>query len=111
MNGTQITLTGLVATTPRPAEGLAIFRLVEHRDEARSNWYTIRAYGQLAENVLTSIEKGQHVTLTGRLEVVDWDNGEKTGTSVEVFAEAIGHNLAYGISTHTPDKDWNKADQ
>lgn len=95
MQETQITLTGLVATTPRQTDGLTIFRLVEHRDEAGSNWYTVRAYGRLAENVHQSIDKGDRVIVTGRIEVHDWDNGEKTGTSVEIHAQAIGHDLAH----------------
>lgn len=95
MNGTQITLAGLVATTPRQTDGLTIFRLVDHRDEARSNWYTVRAYDRLAENVFLSVDKGHRVLVYGRLEVVDWDNGEKTGTSVEIHAQAIGHDLAH----------------
>lgn len=104
MQGTQITLTGLVATTPRRTDGLTIFRLVEHRDEARSNWYTVRAYGRLAENVYHSINKGDRIILIGRLEVVDWDNGEKSGTSVEIHAQAIGHDLAH--HTTNASKKW-----
>lgn len=101
MNGTQITVKGLVATTPRQADDLVIFRLADMRDEVRANWYTIRVSGQTAENVFVSIDKGHRVLVYGRLEVVDWDNGEKTGTSVEIHAEAIGHDLAHNTTEAT----------
>ena len=35
----------------------------------------------------------------GRLRVRDWDNGERAGTSVEIEAENIGHDLVWGSST------------
>jgi len=101
MQGTQITVQGLVATTPRQADDLVIFRLADMRDEVRANWYTIRVSGQTAENVYHSINKGHRVIVSGRLEVVDWDNGDTTGTSVEIHAEAIGHDLAHNTTEAT----------
>ena len=35
----------------------------------------------------------------GRLRVRDWDNGERAGTSVEIEAETVGHDLMWGSST------------
>jgi single-strand DNA-binding protein len=35
----------------------------------------------------------------GRLRVRDWDNGERAGTSVEIEAETVGHDLLWGSST------------
>lgn len=110
----MITTTGLVATTPRhlvTADGLEItsFRLassVRKFDrtsnrwiDAETNWYTITAFRTLAVNVATSVSKGDRVILSGRVRVRDWDNGERTGTSVEIEAETIGHDLTYGNST------------
>jgi single-strand DNA-binding protein len=37
----------------------------------------------------------------GRLRVRDWDNGERAGTSVEIEAETLGHDLVWGSSTFT----------
>jgi len=109
MNKTQVTLTGLVATTPRQANWIedtkqTAFRLVTVEGEGESsktNWLTIYCYGQLAENVFLSIEKGNRVIISGDLEVNDWDNGERTGTSVEVVANAIGYDLTHGTSVNT----------
>jgi single-strand DNA-binding protein len=110
----EYTITGLVATTPRHLvthEGLEItsFRLAssvrrfDRTDnrwvDAETNWFTITSFRALAVNVATSVSKGDRVIVTGKLRVRDWDNGERTGTSVELEAETIGHDLTYGNST------------
>lgn len=111
-----ITLTGVVATTPRSlrtAEGLAItsFRLASaqrRRDrttgtwsDGETNWYTVTCFRSLAENAARSVGKGERVVVSGRLRVRPWESGEKSGTSVEVDADAVGHDLAWGCSTFT----------
>jgi single-strand DNA-binding protein len=69
--------------------------------DGETNWYTITAFRQLAINVAGSISKGERVVVSGKLRVRDWDNGERAGTSVEIEAEAIGHDLTWGTSTFT----------
>lgn len=113
-----ITLTGLVATTPRTiatSEGLVItsFRLASSQRrfdravgewvDTETNWYTITAFRGLATNVAASIEKGQRVLVTGRVRVRDWEAGEKSGTTIEIEAEAIGHDLNFGRAAFTRD--------
>lgn len=112
----NITVAGLVATTPRhliTQDGLPItsFRMASsHRrfDKAtgkwidgETNWYTITLFRQLAINAAGSINKGERVLVQGILRVRDWDNGERAGTSVEIEAVAIGHDLTWGTSTFT----------
>jgi single-strand DNA-binding protein len=63
------------------------------------NWFTVSAFRQLAANISQSISKGERVVVTGRIKVRDWDNGERSGTSVEVEASAIGHDLTFGTAT------------
>lgn len=102
----KITIRGLVATTPRyiiTQDGLKIlsFRLASYDSDApegQTNWYTVSSFNDLAYNGSLSIEKGHRVFLTGSLRIRDWDNGERTGTSVEIEADALGHDLAYGTS-------------
>ncbi len=111
-----LTLTGLVATTPRhlvTSEGLPItsFRFAStqrHYDrtaqkwvDGDTNWYTITCFRQLAINVIGSVAKGQRLIVTGRIRVRDWESGERTGTTVEVDADALGHDLAWGTSVFT----------
>lgn len=112
----KITITGLVATTPRhlvTAEGLPItsFRIANsYRKfdrttmkwvDGETNWYTVTAYNELAFNTAGSVNKGDRIMVTGDLRIRDWDNGETSGTSVEVEATAIGHDLSWGTSTFT----------
>jgi single-strand DNA-binding protein len=110
------TVTGLVATTPRhlvTAEGLPItsFRLataVQRWDNGKgewvsgeTSWFTVTSFKQLAINTAVSISKGDRVVVTGGLRVRDWDNGERAGTSVEIEADTLGHDLSYGQSVFT----------
>jgi single-strand DNA-binding protein len=109
----EFTTRGLVATTPRhliTQEGLPItsFRLAANEQTynketdtwttGETNWFTITLFRQLAINGAKSISKGDRVVLTGTLKVRDWDNGERSGTSVEIEAESIGHDLEYGTT-------------
>lgn len=111
-----ITLTGLVATVPRhlvTAEGLPItsFRLAstQRRYDRRAgvwvdgdtNWYTVSCFRQLAIHAATSIVKGDRVMASGRLRIRDWNSGERSGTTIEVEADALGHDLVWGNSTFT----------
>lgn len=111
-----ITLTGLVATTPKylkTAEGLSItsFRLAStqrryDRNEQKwvdgeTNWFTVATFRQLATNVVSSVQKGQRVIVTGRLRVRDWSTDDKKGTNVEVDADALGHDLSWGTAQFT----------
>jgi single-strand DNA-binding protein len=109
-----VTVSGLVATEPRhlvTQEGLAItsFRLASmHRrfDQARNewrddgtNWYSVAAFRTLAKNAASSLEKGQRVIVSGRLKIREWSTEERSGVSVDVEADAIGHDLLWGSST------------
>lgn len=111
-----ITISGLVATPPRhlvTSEGLPItsFRLAstqrrydrsqEKWIDAETNWYTVTAFRQLALNSNASIDKGQRVLVTGRLKMRDWVKGERAGTTIEVEADSIGHDLAWGTAAFT----------
>jgi single-strand DNA-binding protein len=102
----SITIQGLVATTPRhliTQEGLPItsFRLAEHDPKdpnATTNWYTITSFNDLGINTASSVSKGHRVVVSGLLSIRDWDNGERAGTSVEIEAKAIGHDLNFGTA-------------
>jgi single-strand DNA-binding protein len=109
----SFTVSGLVATTPRhlvTQEGLPItsFRLASSKRrfdktkkiwvEGDTNWFTITSFRQLAINSAASISKGDRIVVSGRLKIRDWDNGERSGTSVEVDAESLGHDLVWGTA-------------
>lgn len=104
---------GLIATTPRHVkteDGIDItsFRLVSTQrkfnrelsqwEDSHANWYSVVAFRRLAANAAECLNKGERVVITGRIRVKDWDNGEKTGTSIEIEADAIGHDLNWGTT-------------
>ncbi|MHB1234668.1 MAG: single-stranded DNA-binding protein, partial [Microbacteriaceae bacterium] len=108
-----ITITGLVATAPRhlvTGEGLPItsFRLASSQrrfDRAKqrwvdgeTNWYTVTAFRQLAMNLVSSADKGDRVIVTGRVRIRNWESGERTGTTVDIEADAVGHDLTWGTA-------------
>ncbi len=111
---TQIAVRGLIATTPRQVvteSGLTVvsFRLassfrrfdVEKQAWVSSdtNWYTVSGFRKLAENSANSLSKGDRVLVSGKLKIRDWDNGERSGTSVEIEADAIGHDMTFGTTS------------
>jgi single-strand DNA-binding protein len=69
--------------------------------DGETNWYTITAFRQLAINLVGSISKGERVLVQGNLRVRDWDNGERAGTSVEIEALSVGHDLNWGTAVFT----------
>jgi len=111
-----ITITGLVATEPRhivTSEGLPItsFRLASTQRrydrsaqkwiDGDTNWYTITTFRHLAANAASSLKKGERIIVTGRLRIREWNNGERSGLNVDVEADSLGHDLAWGSSSFT----------
>jgi single-strand DNA-binding protein len=101
-----IALRGLIATTPRhivTPEGRKItsFRFATNAGDhpsggQYSNWYTVNAFDTLAIHASEALSKGDRVIVLGELRIRDWDNGERSGTSVEITASTIGHDLEAG---------------
>ncbi|GAA1913244.1 single-stranded DNA-binding protein [Microbacterium aoyamense] len=111
-----ITITGNVATVPefkRSGAGLPIatFRVASSQRkydrgtgtwmETGTNWFQVSAFRGLAEHAFESLRKGDRVIVSGRLRVRQWDNGTKQGTSVDIEADAVGHDLLWGTSVFT----------
>ena len=109
-----LSVSGIVATTPRhivTSEGLAItsFRLASTQrrfDKGQAqwvdidtNWYTVVAFRQLALNAHTSLNKGDRFVATGRVKVRNWESEDKSGTAIEIEADALGHDLLWGTSS------------
>jgi single-strand DNA-binding protein len=111
-----IAVSGIVATQPNvisTGDDLKItsFRLASTQrrfDRGRdrwvdgdTNWYTVTTFRQLAVNVGTSVVKGDKVVVTGRLRIREWESGEKKGINVDIEADSVGHDLAWGTTTFT----------
>lgn len=110
---TPISVVGTIATVPkliRTGAGVPLcsFRLAsserrydrERGDwvEGGTNWYSITAFRSLAEHSHYSFQKGDRVFVSGKLRVRNWENKERSGTSVEIEADALGHELRWGTS-------------
>ncbi|MGI6877645.1 single-stranded DNA-binding protein [Microbacterium sp. gxy059] len=72
-------------------------RTGEWRDAA-PNWYSVVLFRALAENAVSSLEKGQRVIVTGKLNVERWERDERSGTHVEILADGIGPDLRFGTA-------------
>ncbi|MHA7272571.1 single-stranded DNA-binding protein [Arthrobacter sp. TMT4-20] len=56
-------------------------------------------FRQLATNAGVSIKKGDKVVVSGRLRVRPWIREDgRTGTSVDIDAETVGHDLMWGTA-------------
>jgi len=110
---TPVSVVGTIATDPRltksPAKAaFCTFRVAstERRYDreknqwidGETNWFTVNAFRSLAENAERSFEKGDRVVVNGRMRVRQWATEEKSGTSVEIDADALGHDLRWGVS-------------
>jgi single-strand DNA-binding protein len=117
MNETMVTLVGHVATEPalRITTGgarVTSFRLAstERRfDKGVNDWrdayttfFTVTTWRNMAENVASSVQKGQPVVVHGRLRDSSYEAKDgQWRTVLEVEAFALGHDLSRGVSTFT----------
>lgn len=63
-----------------------------------TSWYSISAFGNLAENARASLHRGDPVVITGRLRIKEWENDGRKGASADIIADALGHDLSRGTS-------------
>lgn len=112
-----LTIVGRVATDPtqsQTAGGVPVtnFRLASsHRrfdqatqewTESATNWFSVAAFRTLGEHVKASLRTGDSVIVTGRLKIRDWESNGRHGTSVDIEADAIGHDLRWGTTAYRP---------
>ncbi|WP_407360602.1 single-stranded DNA-binding protein [Microbacterium sp. LBN7] len=108
-----VTIIGRVATDPTQGQttgGAPVtnFRLAStHRRfdtvtqawvDSETNWFSVAAFRQLGEHSKASLRTGDSVIVTGRLRIRSWESNGKQGTSVDIIADAIGHDLRWGTS-------------
>ncbi|GHE61969.1 single-stranded DNA-binding protein 1 [Streptomyces longispororuber] len=131
MNDTMVTVVGRVATTPvfreLPSGPVTRFRIAvtpRHFDRTRNEWtdghtnfFTVWARRTLGVNAQSSLSLGEQVIVQGRLKVKDEERGGQHWISVDIDAQAIGHDLARGTSAfrrgkaldHVPDQPRGQA--
>ncbi|UOR02946.1 single-stranded DNA-binding protein [Leucobacter allii] len=115
---TALSIIGTVATEPRlittsTRTVFCSFRVASNdrwydREKAEwvdgaTNWFTVNAFRTLAEHTLKSVQIGDRVVVSGRLRIRSWETDERSGTTAEVEADGIGHDLRWGTSVFTRD--------
>ncbi|MDP9394379.1 MAG: single-stranded DNA-binding protein [Actinomycetota bacterium] len=113
MNEARVTVSGNVVTDPRHVEtqdGVHItsFRLastprrwdrrIRQWVDGDTSYYSVTCWRHLAQNAAASLHKGDPVVVTGDLRVREWTSGERSGTSADIDAVALGHDLSRGMS-------------
>jgi single-strand DNA-binding protein len=76
------------------------FKTGEYID-AGTNFVNVTAFRALGINLANSLKKGEPVIVYGRMRINQWVNGEKSGTTVEIDAYNVGHDLTWGQTTFT----------
>lgn len=74
------------------------FKTGEYID-AGTNFVNVTAFRALGINLANSLKKGEPVIVYGRMRINQWVNGEKSGTTVEIDAYNVGHDLTWGQTT------------
>lgn len=111
------TITGNVVREPETRftqSGVAVstFSVAVNRkqgDEKVASFFDIVCWRELAENVAESLQKGQRVIVTGRLEQRSWeaDDGSKR-SKVEIIADEVGHSLRWATAVATKNGDGSR---
>ena len=115
MSDTQITVVGNVGWGPNRrvlASGAVVtdFRVAStpRRFDKATNewrdlealWFTVSCWRGLADHVATSVQKGDKVVVTGRLQAKSWTTKEgEPRSGLEIDASSVGLDLSRGPAT------------
>ena len=110
----NLTLVGWLGTEPRHYPGggtttpFTTFRMASTRRwfdrekgewiDARTEWFTVKAWRQQADNVAKSLRKSDPVIVHGRFSTEEWTGPEGARHSSVLEAIAIGPDLTFGKS-------------
>ena len=110
MNETQITFSGWVGTDVTVSETrsgpVATFRVgsTPRRlvggvwQDLPTNWFTVKAWRGLAENVAASVRRGDAVVVTGRFTADVWEREGERSVRSTVVATSIGALIAAKVA-------------
>jgi len=83
-----------VGSTPR-----RLNRATGEWEDGDTSFYTVKCWRRLAVNVRGSLRKGDMVIIRGKFVTRTWvDDQQRTRTQLQVEADSVGHDLAYGWS-------------
>ena len=115
MNGNVITVVGNVTRDPElkfTQNGTAMLRFGvadNHRWKNREGEYQDKVsfidcvvWGQFAENLAATIDKGMRLVVTGRIDMQSWITAEdQKRTKLEIEVEAVGPDLRFATAEVT----------
>jgi single-strand DNA-binding protein len=68
-------------------------------EDDKTTWVELVGFRRLAENMAESFDKGDLVTVMGKLQVEDWEDNEgHKRTSVRVMVDNIGMSVAFNAA-------------
>jgi len=124
----QITVRGYVTAEPRfwqttptqtPVAEIRVGSTPRRLNRATGEWqdgetsyYTVKCWRRLAVNVKGSLRKGDMVLVRGKVVTRTWvDDQQRTRVQVEIEADTLGHDLAFGWShfNRGAQAPWNAA--
>lgn len=95
-------------TTTSEGVPIASFRLAASErkfDRDTNKWtdssvvfYSVACWRHVAENVASSIVKGDPLIVVGRTSLREWEKDGRTGTTLDITADIIGHDLTRGTA-------------
>jgi single-strand DNA-binding protein len=111
----QITLRGFVTAEPKFRQTAAtatpfteirvgstpsrLNRETGEWQELPTTYYRVKCWRRLAINTSSSLKKGDMVVVRGRFTIRTWtDSQQRLRETVEIEADSVGHDLAYGWS-------------
>lgn len=116
MNETELTVAGRVVADPehrttRSGMQFTTFRMattVRRRTkegvyvDASTSFYNVAAFRSLGMNAHASLRKGDPVVVHGRVTINTWQRADESwGSSAEIEAISLGHDLTYGTTAYT----------
>ena len=83
-----------VGSTPR-----RLNRETGEWQELPTSYYRVKCWRRLAINAVSSLHKGDRVVIRGHFYMSNWtDNQQRPRQTLEIEADSLGHDLAYGWS-------------
>ncbi|MGB3184357.1 MAG: single-stranded DNA-binding protein [Ornithinimicrobium sp.] len=116
MSESTVTVRGNVTADPQVKHGkesgvpFTVFGMAENRSRRDANgdiihlgtsFFEVIAFRALGHNAAESLGKGDPVVVHGRLQINDWESGERSGTTAQIDAFTIGPDLTFGTSVFT----------
>jgi single-strand DNA-binding protein len=81
-----------------------IFRKGDEKTE-KTHWFTVKAFGKLAELVNTYLSKGKKVGIIGRLNYEEWDSDTGKRSKVTIIADKLEFMSPRTVEAEETDKE------